>query len=218
MISFAAVPLKFRTTFPDANQDCLQHDRQNKERRPDEEDAGVADASRGDIGKERSNERASGSARCDHRKEPLRLSGVEKLNQEAPKDRDKKEAEHTDEDVEELPDGNTLGMSLQDEPDDRERDRYETVNERKKNTSPDFGDDRAIKWNNCQRRDPRGKVEIGDAIATKNRADRFAHRSHGEIAAKHAKEEEERDDDRGQFTPLDGGQRREDPTCQRWAI
>ena len=58
MISFAAVPPRFRTTFPEANQDCLQHDRQNKERRPDEEDAGVPDRPRGKISKQRPDEGA----------------------------------------------------------------------------------------------------------------------------------------------------------------
>jgi hypothetical protein len=36
------------------NQNCLQYNSQSKERSPDEEDTAVSDASRGEIGKERS--------------------------------------------------------------------------------------------------------------------------------------------------------------------
>ena len=171
-------------------------------------------ASRGEIGKQRSDKGARGSARRDHREQPLRLSGVEKLNQEAPKNGDKKEAEHTDEDVEELRDGYTFGLGLQDAANDCERNRHEAVNEREKNAPPDFCDDRPVKGNDRQRHDPGGKPEVGDAITTENRADRFAHRSHCEIAAEHAKEEEKRGNDRRQFAPLDGGKRREYPTYQ----
>jgi hypothetical protein len=54
MMSFAAFVIRLWTAFPEANQNCLQRDRQSKKRSTDEEDAAVSDASRGEIGKERS--------------------------------------------------------------------------------------------------------------------------------------------------------------------
>jgi hypothetical protein len=77
------------------------------------------------------------------------LSGVEKLNQKAPEDRDQKQAQHTDENIEELTERHTFGLILQDTSHDRERDRYEAVNEREKDASPDLGDDRAIDGDDC---------------------------------------------------------------------
>src|SRR4029450_11074358 len=141
MISFAAVPPRFRTPFPDEDEDGLQDDRQNKQRRSDEEDAGVPDGPRGKIGEQRSDESARSSARRDHREKSLRLSGIEKLNQEAPKNGDKEEAEDADEDVEKLGDGYTLRLGLQDAANDCERERHEAVNEREKNAPLDFCDD-----------------------------------------------------------------------------
>ena len=67
MISFAAVSTRIGTTFPEADQDSLQQDCQNKERRPDEENAGVSDRPRADIGKEWSDQGTRGSARRDYR-------------------------------------------------------------------------------------------------------------------------------------------------------
>jgi hypothetical protein len=77
------------------------------------------------------------------------LSGVEKLNQKAPEDRDQKQAQHTDENIEELTERYTFGLILQDASHDRERDRYEAVNEREKDASPDFGDNCPINWDDC---------------------------------------------------------------------
>jgi hypothetical protein len=143
------------------------------------------------------------------------LSGIEKLNQEAPKNGDKEEAEDADEDVEELGDGYTLRLGLQDAANDCERDRHEAVNEGEKNAPPDFCHDGPIKWHDRQRCDPGGKPKVGDAITAEDRAERFPYRSHCEIAAEHAKEEEERGDDRRKFMPLDEGKRRDYPTYQR---
>jgi hypothetical protein len=54
VMSFATFVIRLWTALPEANQNCLQRDRQSKERSPDEEDTAVSDASRGEIGKERS--------------------------------------------------------------------------------------------------------------------------------------------------------------------
>jgi len=146
------------------------------------------------------------------------LSGIEKLNQEAPKNGDKEEAEDADEDVEKLGDGYTLRLGLQDAANDCERERHEAVNEREKNAPLDFCDDGPVEWHDRQRCDPGGKPEVGDAITTENRADRFTHWSHSEIAAEHAKEEKERGNDRRQFALLHGRKRREYPSYKRWPI
>jgi hypothetical protein len=106
-------------------------------------------------------------------------------------------------------------LGLQDGANNCERNRHEAVNERKKNAPPDLCDDPTVEGNDRQRYDPGGKPEIGDAITAEDRADRFAHRSHREIATEHAKEEEERREDRRKFMPLDEGKRRDYPTYQR---
>src|SRR4029434_11176734 len=53
VMNFAAFTRRLRTTLPETDQDCLQEHRQNKQRRADEEDAGVPDYPRGEIGKQR---------------------------------------------------------------------------------------------------------------------------------------------------------------------
>src|SRR5262245_35850402 len=139
--------MRIRTAFPEANQNCLQYDRQSKKPGSHKKDAAISDASRGEIGKKWPHQRARGSARCDNREQPLRLSGVEKLNQKAPENRDQKQTQYTDENVEELRDRHILGLMLQNASHYRERDCYEPVNEREKHASPDFRDYRPIDGN-----------------------------------------------------------------------
>jgi hypothetical protein len=67
VMKLAAVTTRFRTAFPEANQDRLQEDRKNKERCPDKENACVSNYPRGEIGKQRTDQGARCSARRDDR-------------------------------------------------------------------------------------------------------------------------------------------------------